>query len=216
MRESQDAQPEASGELGAALLSPVSWLKALPELLPHSPAPCEKQGVWGLQAPPLLPLLRIKGGRARGRGQPCFRGGALPNQDAPSSPGSWASPSCRQCPAACGWHLTFWGPQGRPPPVAPAQGGASPPSRVSGEGCLQGEESAGIPASVPGTWPSVYAHYHILSQQSLEIRAVFISADKETEAGEVKPQLSGAGRRPQVQSPHVSGSLSSTGSRPGL
>lgn len=77
------------------------------------------------------------------------------NQEASLSPAPQGWAFLSPVPSSCGWHLTFWGSDGRPPQEVPLGEGPAPP------GSLGETWTPGSLGSVPGTGPSVYAHYLI-------------------------------------------------------
>ena len=170
-------------EIWVIILSPVSS----PALFPHSLySPLGAVGVGsvteGSPAGPCSPY--IKGGAAGGvRPAQVMGWGLSTNREASLSPAPVGQSFLSPVPSSPGWHLTFWGSEGRPPQEVPL--GEGPASQGPWERTgLLGEESAGILASAPGTGQSVYAHYLIWASTVPGDKDCFCLsfADKETEA----------------------------------
>lgn len=154
----------------------------LPSSLTASIPPWEPWG-WGLGPKAPQPAY-IKGGAAGGVRPAQVTGwGLSTNREASLSPAPVGQPFLSPVPSSPGWHLTFWGSEGRPPQEVPLGEGPAPRGPWERTGLL-GEESAGILASAPGTGQSVYAHYLIWASTVPGDKDCFCLsfADKETEA----------------------------------
>lgn len=170
------------------------WSSALsPGSSPHQPSAltATSPGV-GRQAPRAL---LVSAHQRVGRGRPC----GVPTNQVPASlspaPLGWRF--LTPVPSSSGWHLT-WGESAGP--LSGSCWGRDQPHHQCpwGRAGLQGEESARIlVVPVPGAGLSIcaYAVYLFGSQQSQEIRTVFISVllIRKLRLREVKSQLSRAG-----------------------
>lgn len=141
--------PHAGGDLGVVKLSPVSW----PACSPHSLcSPLGEVGVGpeGSSARHCSPY--IKGGAGQGvRPSPVMGWGLSTNQEASLSPAPLGQPFLSPVPSSPGWHLTFWGSEGRPPQEVPRGEGPAPPGSL-GESWPPGRRVCGDPSLCAWRW----------------------------------------------------------------
>lgn len=108
------------------VLLPLAWSPGLRAPLAASAWPWEKWG-WGW-ARNAVPHQRW--GAPRGESSPGGWGGLSTNQEASLSPAPRGQAFLSPVPSSCGWHLTFWGSDGRPPQEVPLGEGPAPPGSL--------------------------------------------------------------------------------------
>lgn len=94
----------------------------------------------------------IKGGAGQGvRPAPVMGWDLSTNQEASLSPAPLGRPFLSPVPSSPGWHLTFWGSEGRPPQEVPRGEGPAPPGSL-GESWPPGRRVCRDPSLCAWRW----------------------------------------------------------------